>query len=65
MAVLIMLTSCGKSAILSNSDKKVDNNSLSADLANKKPPQGTNNDTNAKQSWTDFANDHIKAIGAL
>jgi hypothetical protein len=63
MAVSIMLTSCGKSAGLSNSDKRADKTpppppATSAFKGNL--PQITNGKNDIKQSLINFANEHIK-----
>jgi hypothetical protein len=52
MAVSIMLTSCGKSAGLLNSNKKTDNKTLSASTL-KKLSQGTNYKNSSKKSSAD------------
>jgi hypothetical protein len=54
MAVSIMLTSCGKSAGLSNRNKGTDNKTLSAAGAGKKQlPQGTNYKNSSKKTPAD------------
>jgi hypothetical protein len=54
MAVSIILTSCGKSAGLSNRNKGADNKTLSATGAGKKQlPQGTNYKNSSKKSSAD------------
>jgi flagellar basal body-associated protein FliL len=64
MAVLIILTSCGKSAGLSNGGKRADNKTPATNTSTKTLPQKIDNDK-YKQSLTDYAKDHKTAIGFI
>jgi hypothetical protein len=66
MAVSIMLTSCGKSAGLSNRNKGADNKTLSAVSSFKgNLPQITDGKNDIKQSLKIFANEYKTAIGVF
>jgi flagellar basal body-associated protein FliL len=60
MAVSIMLTSCGKSAGLSNGGKKADNKSPATNISTSNQLQKIDN--NIKQSWKGYAYDYILII---
>jgi hypothetical protein len=68
MAVSVILTSCGKSAGLSNGGKRADNKtsvpSPSPSPSPKPQPQKIDND-DIKQSWKGYAYDHMFAIGLI
>jgi hypothetical protein len=63
MTVSIMLTSCGKAAGLSNSNKKADNNPLLAGTGENDQSQEKKDNDNVKQSWTDYVKNHQFATG--
>jgi hypothetical protein len=64
ITVSIMLTSCGKSAGLSNSDKRADNNPPPSASSSFKGnlPQITDGKNSIIQPLTDFVNEYKKAI---
>jgi hypothetical protein len=64
MAVSVMLTSCGKSAGLSNGGKKADNKIPAASPTPKPQPQKIDN-YNIKQSLTNYVKDNIFVIGSI
>ncbi|MDR0800139.1 MAG: hypothetical protein LBN01_01220 [Endomicrobium sp.] len=59
IAVSIMLTSCRKSARLSNSDKKADNKTPSAGAGKGNLPQGTNYKNSSKKTRIDTTKGYL------